>query len=65
MAAPPSPPVPAPSAVLHLDDAKLQELEEKFDPEMRFRPSVPPATVIIKWLLVTLSVFHYYTPASA
>jgi TRAP transporter 4TM/12TM fusion protein len=61
MAAPTSPPVPAPSAVLHLDDAKLQELEEKFDPEMRFRPSVPPATVIIKWLLVTLSVFHYYT----
>ncbi len=61
MAVQPSPPVPAASAVLHLDDAKLQELEEKFDPEMRFRPSVPPATVIIKWLLVTLSVFHYYT----
>ena len=43
------------------DDKKLQELEEKFDPEMRFRPSVPPATQLIKWLLITLSCFHYYT----
>ena len=43
------------------DDKTLQGLEEKFDPEMRFRPSVPPATQIIKWLLVALSCFHYYT----
>jgi TRAP transporter 4TM/12TM fusion protein len=43
------------------DDKTLQELEEKFDPEMRFRPSVPPATQIIKWLLVALSCFHFYT----
>ncbi len=43
------------------DDRKLQELEEKFDPEMRFRPTVPPATLIVKWLLITLSCFHYYT----
>ncbi len=43
------------------DDKKLQELEEKFDPEMRFRPTVPPATAIVKWLLITLSCFHYYT----
>ena len=28
------------------DDKTLQELEEKFDPEMRFRPSVPPATQV-------------------
>ncbi len=41
--------------------AKLLELEEKFDPEMRFRPTVPPATIVIKWLLITLSCFHYYT----
>ncbi|MBP6277289.1 MAG: TRAP transporter permease [Limnohabitans sp.] len=39
----------------------LQELEEKFDPEMRFRPTLPPASVIVKWLLVILSGFHYYT----
>jgi TRAP transporter 4TM/12TM fusion protein len=44
-----------------IDEAKLQELEEKFDPEMRFRPALPPASVIIKWLLITLSIFHYYT----
>ena len=44
-----------------LDERKLQELEEKFDPEMRFRPTVPPATVIVKWLLIALSCFHYYT----
>jgi TRAP transporter 4TM/12TM fusion protein len=43
------------------DDKKLQELEEKFDPEMRFRPVVPPAQSLVKWLLITLSVFHYYT----
>ena len=43
------------------DDKKLQELEEKFDPEMRFRPVVPPALQIVKWLLIALSCFHYYT----
>lgn len=43
------------------DDKTLQELEEKFDPEMRFRASSPPATQIIKWLLVVLSLFHFYT----
>ncbi len=43
------------------DDRQLLELEEKFDPEMRFRPTVPPATLIVKWLLITLSCFHYYT----
>lgn len=51
---------PATAAALP-DDKTLLELEEKFDPEMRFRPSVPPATQIIKWLLVALSCFHYYT----
>jgi TRAP transporter 4TM/12TM fusion protein len=44
-----------------IDPGKLQELEEKFDPEMRFRPTVPPATAIVKWLLIALSCFHYYT----
>jgi len=44
-----------------IDAKSLQELEEKFDPEMRFRPTVPPATVIVKVLLITLSLFHYYT----
>jgi TRAP transporter 4TM/12TM fusion protein len=44
-----------------LDERKLQELEEKFDPEIRFRPTVPPATWLVMGLLVALSLFHYYT----
>src|SRR3954470_7881201 len=47
--------------VTALDEKKLQELEEKFDPEMRFRPTAPPALQIVKWLLIALSCFHYYT----
>ena len=43
------------------DERQLQELEEKFDPEMRFRPTVPPATLLVKWMLIALSCFHYYT----
>ena len=39
-----------------------RELEEKFDPEMRFRPLVPPATGDRQAaLLIVLSCFHYYT----
>jgi TRAP transporter 4TM/12TM fusion protein len=50
------------TAINTLPDARhLQELEEKFDPEMRFRATVPPATSLVKWLLITLSCFHYYT----
>jgi TRAP-type uncharacterized transport system fused permease subunit len=50
---------------MHDDDGssagrqKLQELEEKFDPELRFRPTVPPATWLVAALLVILSCFHY------
>ena len=44
-----------------LDDKALQELEEKFDPDMRFRPYVPPASLVVKGLLIALSCFHYYT----
>jgi len=49
------------AAAVELGDLKVKELEEKFDPEMRFRPVVPPATGIVKWLLIALSCFHYYT----
>ena len=48
-----------PAAVI--DEAKVQELEQKFDPEMRFRPTLPPASHLVKWLLIVLSCFHYYT----
>jgi TRAP transporter 4TM/12TM fusion protein len=43
------------------DDKHLAELEEKFDPEMRFRPVVSPALQFVKWALIALSCFHYYT----
>ena len=49
------------STATEIDPRTLQELEEKFDPEMRFRPTLPPATVMVKWLLIILSCFHYYT----
>jgi len=47
--------------VQEIDVSKTQELEEKFDPEMRFRPLLPPATLIVAGLLFVLSCFHYYT----
>jgi TRAP transporter 4TM/12TM fusion protein len=40
-------------------DARV--LEEKFDPEMRFRPIRQPAALIVTALLIVLSCFHYYT----
>lgn len=44
-----------------LDEAKVRELEEKFDPEIRFRPLAPGAGYLVGGLLVVLSLFHYYT----
>ena len=44
-----------------LDPKALQELEEKFDPEMRFRPLTETAATIVGGLLILLSIFHYYT----
>ena len=44
-----------------IDPRQLQALEEKFDPEMRFRRTVPPATGVVTVLLIVLSCFHYYT----
>ncbi|MCC6194821.1 MAG: TRAP transporter permease [Burkholderiales bacterium] len=36
-------------------------LEEKYDPEMRFRPVWHPAALLVTSLLIVLSCFHYYT----
>ncbi len=44
-----------------IDPEKLKQLEEKFDPEMRFRPTLGLATQIVTGLLLALSLFHYYT----
>jgi TRAP transporter 4TM/12TM fusion protein len=46
---------------MQIDEAKAQALNEKFDPEIRFRPLTPVATWIVSVLLVSLSIFHYYT----
>lgn len=44
-----------------LNDADIQKLEAKLDPEMRFRPLLPAAAWIVAVLLFGLSCFHYYT----
>ena len=43
------------------DERELQQLEQKFDPEMRFRPLGTAATTFVGGLLIALSLFHYYT----
>jgi TRAP transporter 4TM/12TM fusion protein len=43
------------------DDKTLLELEQKFDPEMRFRPLTSAAATVVGALLIALSLFHYYT----
>ena len=43
------------------DPEKTRELEERFDPEVRFRPLGKGAAFIAAVLLFTLSLFHYYT----
>ncbi len=40
---------------------KTRALEEKFDPEMRFRPIRSSAALFVTALLIVLSCFHYYT----
>ena len=45
-----------------LPDAQtLAALEQKFDPEMRFRPVVAMTATLVGGLLIALSLFHYYT----
>jgi TRAP transporter 4TM/12TM fusion protein len=44
-----------------LDPQQLQQLEEKFDPEMRFRPLTAFTAALVGGLLILLSLFHYYT----
>jgi TRAP transporter 4TM/12TM fusion protein len=43
------------------DDKTLLALEQKFDPEMRFRPLTAGAATVVGALLILLSLFHYYT----
>jgi TRAP transporter 4TM/12TM fusion protein len=44
-----------------IDDKAVAELESKYDSEMRFRPMVTTALKTVTFLLIVLSIFHYYT----
>ena len=45
----------------HLSADELQALEEKFDPEMRFREVARPLAILTGIILFLLSCYHYYT----
>lgn len=49
------------SKQVEFDEAAARALEEKFDPEVRFRPLGPAALWLTAGLLFSLSLFHYYT----
>src|SRR5690606_35295862 len=49
------------SEQIEFDEAAARRLEEKFDPEVRFRPLGPVASWLTAGLLFSLSMFHYYT----
>ncbi len=44
-----------------LTEAQIKELEERFDPEVRFRPLSPVLGWITGGLLFVLACYHYYT----
>ncbi len=44
-----------------IDEKTVAELESKYDSEMRFRPMVTTALKTVTFLLIALSIFHYYT----
>jgi TRAP transporter 4TM/12TM fusion protein len=44
-----------------INEDKARELEEKFDSEIRFRDLTPTGGYLVGFLLVALSIFHYYT----
>lgn len=55
------PPGPEEPDRVEFDEAKARELEEKFDPEVRFRPLGGFAGGLAAAALFSLSAFHYYT----
>lgn len=48
-------------AAMELDEAKARKLEEQYDSDIRFRPLTPAAGYLVGFMLVALSLFHYYT----
>jgi TRAP transporter 4TM/12TM fusion protein len=47
--------------MVKFDADKLAELERRYDPELQFRSLAFPATWIVSAMLISLSIFHYYT----
>ena len=41
--------------------ASLEEIEEEYDSDVRFRPTVAPASWLVTGLLIAMSLYHYYT----
>ena len=54
-------PLSTPISTALPDDKELLALEQKFDPEMRFRPLGEKTSTVVGALLIVLSLFHYYT----
>lgn len=44
-----------------LDLERARRLEERYDPELHFRPLTPPAKPIVRLLLVAMGLFHWWT----
>ena len=44
-----------------LTEAEMQALEERYDPEVRFRPLLPVLAWIVGGMLFALSCYHFYT----
>lgn len=52
---------PESERVQNMTDAEMKALEEKYDPEVRFRPLMPGMEWIVGGVLFVLSCYHFYT----
>ena len=52
---------PESERVKELTDAEMKALEEKYDPEVRFRPLLPGMVWFVSAILFALSCYHFYT----
>ncbi|MCQ0091201.1 TRAP transporter permease [Roseovarius sp. M141] len=50
-----------PERVKAMTDAEMKALEEKYDPEVRFRPLLPGMGWVVGGVLFALSCYHFYT----
>src|SRR5690554_1956059 len=52
---------PEPDRVKVLSDLEMKALEERYDPEVRFRPLLPSIAWLVSGALFVLSCYHFYT----